>query len=127
MARTVDQNQAENKAFYSSQHPPASALHATTTSAFCPVLSVAKPGHSHPANPRKPCSNGPRERSKSEINHSLLCYRCKQTGHFGKDCPNLFDVREMTVDELQEILELRLAQLDVAPTEEAASIETKYF
>ena len=57
----------------------------------------------------------------------LLCYRCKQNGHFGKDCPDSFDVREMTINELQEALELRLAKLDAAPTEEVASEETPDF
>jgi hypothetical protein len=33
----------------------------------------------------------------------------------------------MTIDELQEILELRLAELDVAPTEEVASAEKEDF
>ena len=33
----------------------------------------------------------------------------------------------MTIDELQEILELRLAKLDVAPTEEITPEEAKGF
>jgi len=41
------------------------------------------------------------------------CFRCGKPGHFGRDCPDRFDVRALSVDELQTILEDRLAQLDV--------------
>ena len=44
----------------------------------------------------------------------LLCYRCNLPGHFGKDCPTRFDVRMMSMDELQEVLENRMASLDTA-------------
>ena len=44
--------------------------------------------------------------------------------HLSRDCPTRFDVRTLTTDELQEILEGRLAQLDVvseeSPSEEKA-------
>jgi hypothetical protein len=50
------------------------------------------------------------------------CFRCKKPGHFGKDCPDRYDVRVMTLDELQEIIEDRLAQLDVAPEESVRSL-----
>ena len=45
----------------------------------------------------------------------LLCYCCNLPGHFGKDCPTQFDVRMMSMDELQEVLENRMALLDAAP------------
>ena len=45
----------------------------------------------------------------------LLCHRCNLPGHFGKDCPTRFDVQMMSMDELQEVLENRMALLDAAP------------
>ena len=45
----------------------------------------------------------------------LLCYHCNLPGHFRKDCLTWFDVRMMTMDELQEVLENRMALLDAAP------------
>ena len=128
MARTVDQNRAANEAFTSSYRPPTANPRPTTTSSFRATLPIAKPVHAHvqptPGNPvPMDLDSGASRRSTTP----LLCYRCKQPGHFGKDCPTRFDVREMTIDELQEILELRLAQLDVAPAEEVASDEQKDF
>ena len=47
----------------------------------------------------------------------LLCYRCNLPSHFGKNCPTRFDVRMMSMDELQEVLENRMALLDVTPSD----------
>jgi hypothetical protein len=62
------------------------------------------PGHPVPmdidASKRKPLSDA-------------SCYRCKRTGHWAKDCPDRFDVRQLSNDELQEILQDRLVKLDV--------------
>ena len=46
---------------------------------------------------------------------SASCFRCGKPGHFGRDCPDRFDVRTLSVDELQQLLEDRLARLDAAP------------
>jgi hypothetical protein len=53
-------------------------------------------------------------------------------GHFSRNCPEPVDVRTLTVDELQEILMDRLAQLDVAPEEatqpaDASPVDDKDF
>ena len=47
----------------------------------------------------------------------LLCYRCNLPGHFGKNCPTQFDVQMMSMDELQEVLENRMALLNMAPSD----------
>ena len=101
--------------------PPAS-------STFRLTPNVTKPGHSHiqptPGNPvPMDLDNGASRR----LTTPLLCYRCKQTGNFGKDCPTRFDVWEMTIDELQESLKLRLAELDTATTEDVTPVEKEDF
>jgi hypothetical protein len=57
-----------------------------------------------------------------------LCFRCKLPGHFGRDCPTRFDVRAMTIEELEEELSIRMAQLDVVseePEETTLSVQTE--
>ena len=44
------------------------------------------------------------------------CYRYGEPGHFRRqNCPKFVDIRTLTVEELQEILEDKLATLDTVP------------
>jgi Retrotransposon gag protein/Zinc knuckle len=121
-ARIVDQNRAANEAFSSTQRPSASSLRPTGNSLFRLTEPQLKAGHAHirptPGNPVPMDLDTGRKAPTPP-----LCFRCKKPGHFGKDCPDRFDVRLMTTEELEETLELRMAQLDVAPTEETLPVE----
>jgi hypothetical protein len=83
-----------------------------------------KTGHSHihptPGNPVPMDLDATRGAATTP-----LCFRCKKPGHFGRDCPTQFDVQSMTIDELQEALGLRLAELDVAPSDPSPPEQTE--
>jgi len=55
------------------------------------------------------------------------CYRCGKAGHKAPDCPTRFDIRELSIDDLQTYLEDRLAELDVKHPEPAAEVEEQDF
>ena len=104
-ARTVDENRAANEAFSSAFRSPAPAPRVLGTSVARAPPSV-KVGHTH-GTPTE--LDAPRKKASEQ-----LCFRCKLPGHFTRDCPTRYDVREMTIAELEEELQIRLSELDVA-------------
>jgi Retrotransposon gag protein/Zinc knuckle len=123
MARTIDQNRAANEAFSSTQRSSVSSARPTGNSLFRMAEPQPKAVHAHirptPGNP-VPMDLDAGRRTPA----SVLCFRCKKPGHFGKDCPERFDIRLMTTEELEEVLQLRMTQLDVVPTEGVDPVET---
>jgi hypothetical protein len=46
----------------------------------------------------------------------LTCRRCGGPGHFARDCPTGFDIRLLSQDDRDDLLESLLALKDTAPT-----------
>jgi len=55
------------------------------------------------------------------------CYRCGKAGHKAPDCPTQFNIRELSIDDLQTYLEDRLAELDAKHPEPTAEAEEQDF
>ena len=113
MARTVDQNRAANEAFTSAHRTLASLLRPSGLPPVRLTPPSAQFGNAHiiptPGNPVLMDLDAAWKAAAA-----LKCFRCRLTGHFGQDCLTNFDVRMLTTDELEEILQDRLSQLDVA-------------
>ena len=88
-AKTIDQNREANKAFQS---------------ASCPVLCPA----SHPVPSTTVKAPLPGNSTLINIDSGLkknlfpsTCYRCWKTGHRAPDCPNRYDIRTSSLEELK--------------------------
>jgi len=55
------------------------------------------------------------------------CYRCGKAGHKAPNCPTQFDIRELSIDNLQTYLEDCLAELDAKHPEPAVEVEEQDF
>jgi hypothetical protein len=120
----VDENRATNEAFQSTYRTPVTpASH--PAGVFLLRLILSRPNAHLVPSPGNPVIDLARRKTLP----TASCFRCGKPGHFSKECPDHFDVRNLSIDELQEELENRLAKLDVAPpelpvnTEEEAMME----
>ncbi len=119
LAVQMDQNRAADEAFYAPQRsaPPALTSHRPGLLPAPKPSSAVRPtyfAHATPT-PGNPVSMDI-DAARRGKTPSDSCRRCGALDHWAKDCPRRFDVRHMDTDELQTLLENKLAAKDVAPT-----------
>jgi hypothetical protein len=110
-ARNVDQNRASNEAFQSSFRSSAPTRPTTSGVLRPPTMAHINPS---PGNPVPMDLDANRRRT-------LLpptCYRCKKPGHKSPECPLRFDVRTLTIEDLETLLADKYAKLDAVPADE---------
>jgi Zinc knuckle/Retrotransposon gag protein len=130
VARLFDRNRLANDAFNSSMKG-----RATTQAPFTPRQTVSRPPFipftTHaPIAPSKPPPapalppgvpmDVDAQRAKKLAS---TCHRCGAVGHFARDCPKRYDIRHMTMDEREGLLQDLLASRDAAVHEEAPKDE----
>ena len=102
-AKNVNQNHAANKAFKLAYWAPGPApahlttilVHVASQSIFCPQAAI--PTHPTPSNAISMDIDG----SQWKNLVSPTCYQCHQPSHKVPDCPLNFDIRSMTIEELE--------------------------
>ena len=134
-ARRIDQAHLANEAFQSvSRSAPSTPL--KTVSARPPPLSAARlplalPPLVIPKPPPTALSMGvPMDVDAARKARSLPlrgCYRCGDTNHVVWDCPHCMDVRQLTTEQREELIEDLLALKDAVPMEESCPLEEEDF
>lgn len=114
-ARRIDQARAANDAFQTSARPdppPRPKPAFTPLPRPIPITPVPVP------TPPKSSLSGPVpmdiDFSRKPAPLPPTCYRCGKPGHIKADCPKRFDVRHMTIEEKDELIQSLLAEKDAS-------------
>lgn len=94
-----------------SRAPPPRYRSVIGTSSSAPNPPAAAPRYGTPANrqntptpavpaPQVKVEQTDRIRSRS----SVICYKCRQTGHYARDCPNARDINNMSWEEIRALV-----------------------
>jgi hypothetical protein len=125
-AVSAEENRTANLLFHGPNRAPASAQQTTENRFFAPPrfgtappMSWAKPQNQGPTRPPPTQNPVPMEidanRSKKEAPDT--CRRCGKPGHWVRDCPQRFDIRHMTTEEKEEMMQTWSLEADMEEVE----------
>src|SRR5438105_4718338 len=113
LAVQMDQNRAADQAFYAPQRTTAPAPASARSGPLSrPPPAIPAARVAPPLDMGVPMDIDATRRTKSLPD---TCRRCGLPGHWAKDCNLRFDVWHMDIDELQTLLEDKLAAKDAVP------------
>jgi len=125
-----DENHITNSAFQSTLQSTRITAITGDGANHNPVTGVTKPVHSAPANVMAAtpsigfASRPPWDPNAMDVDvtqrwnpNPIVCYQCGKTGHTRPNCPEVFNVCTMIVEECTDFIQCELTALDVCKTD----------
>jgi len=114
-ARRIDQARAANEAFQATSRSELPKPKPPTTRPFPTTLPPIPPPSTSRSNP-SPGNPVPMEidASRKTAPAPPVCFRCHKPGHIKTECPLRFDVRHMSIEEKEDMIQQLLAEKDAA-------------
>ena len=134
-ARRIDQVRLANEAFQSVLRSAPSASLKTVSAQPLPLSAARLPLAPPPLVIPKPLPTAPSMRVPMDVDAARKarslplrgCYQCGDANHVVWDCPHHMDVRQLTTEQREELIEDLLALKDAVPIKESCPLEEEDF